>query len=83
MDILGFHPLGSVASICILSKSQLRAIAGVALVTSGAVILGLGLAVIALAGFGPAASAVAPLAGVVPGAGRVVAAAANVKQRTP
>jgi len=64
VDILGFHPLGSLTSICILSKSQARAVLGVLLLGTGGIIALTGAtwmlkgAGVALAG--PLALAVAP-----------------------
>ena len=76
VDILGFHPLGSLTSICILSKSQARAILGAGLLVGGAVVIGLGISWIfkgaALRVAGPLVGALVPEAA---GAGAAAGAA--------
>jgi lysozyme-like protein len=78
-SIGGYHPVGNISfgQVCILSNSQARAMIGTGLAVAGAVVLGLGVAVLAITVGLPKVAAVAgPLAGLVPGGGAAAAAAA-------
>jgi Lysozyme like domain len=56
-SFFGFHPLGSFqGGICILSKSQARALVGVGIATAGAIVIGLGVAWVVSVGVPEAAT---------------------------
>jgi Phage tail lysozyme len=56
-SFFGYHPLGSFqGEVCILSKSQARALIGVGIATAGAIMIGLGLAWVVTVGIPEAAT---------------------------